>query len=87
MVVSSEQLLNAWSFKLCNRLLHLLCIGVLPLRVSVLGIKIVLTLRRNKWRVRTFVKQLVPVIVLEPFMVLKVLGTVQPKSVGRFSLY
>ena len=76
MVITLEQFLNAWSFKLGNGFLHLLSIRVFPLTVSIFGIKVVLSWWRDERGGNLLAVELIPVVVLEPLMILKVLRTV-----------
>jgi len=66
--------------------LHLLSIGVFPLRVGVLGIEVVFALGWDERRTGLFMVELVPVVVLEPLVVLQILRAIQAETVGRFPL-
>lgn len=66
--------------------MHLLSIGVFPLRVGVLGIEVVFALGWDERRTGLLMVELVPVVVLEPLVVLQILGAIQAETVGRFPL-
>jgi len=80
-IVALEKLLNAGPFELRNRLLHRICVCILPFRVCVLGIEVIFTLRRDERRRLLFLIKFFPVVIFKPLVVFEVLRTVKPESV------
>lgn len=65
---------------------HLLGVGVFPLAVRVLSVKIIFLSWRHKGTSPLLLQELVPVKVLEPNVFLDLFGTVQAQARGRLPL-
>jgi hypothetical protein len=85
-IVALEKLLDAWALKLCNRLLHLLCVGIFPFAVGVLGVEVIFAPGRNEGSRLLLGVEFIPVVVFEPVVILEVLRAVEPEPIGRFPL-
>ena len=86
MIVAVEQLLNARSFKFRLVLPHCFRVGVLPLTVSVLCVKVVLSTGWDERCGDLFIIESVPVETSEPLVVFEDLWTFFAESVTGLSL-
>lgn len=85
-VVPVEQCLNTVSPQEHGVLPYLILIIVLPIGIRILGIKVIF-LWWNKGWLHLFIEEIVPVVTLEPHMVLDFLRSIESKTIDRFSLY
>jgi hypothetical protein len=86
MVIAFEELLNARSLELRLMLHHLLRVSILPLAVSVLGIKVIFGLRGYERSGHTLLDEGLPVETGEPLVLFEDLGSLLSKAVTRLAL-
>ncbi len=86
MVVACEKLLNRRSLQLLLILLHLFWVFVFPLRVGVLRVEVVFWNWWDEWRSQRFAIKLVPIHILQPYVIFNLFRAIQPKSSSGLSL-
>lgn len=86
MIVAFKELLNAGSLQFCLLDHHLLRVGILPLAIGVLGVKVVFRERWHKWRLHLLLHEGLPVEVGEPLMRLQLTWTLLAESAARLAL-
>ena len=86
MIVTLEQLLDAWSLKLSLMYLHLLSIGIFPLTIRIFGVKVIFFGRGHERGLHAFLDESRPVKVCEPIVLLEHVGTLFAETVCSLSL-
>lgn len=85
MIITIKKGLNAVSSKKHRVLAHLILTVVLPVTICIFSIKVIF-IWWHKWRSKSSIEQIIPIVVLEPYMILYLLRTIKSKSVDWFTL-
>lgn len=86
MIVTLEELLDAWSLEFRLVLEHLLGVRILPLAVCILCVKVVFVFGWLERGLNAFLMQSIPIETCEPFVLLDNVRTLLAQTVSWFTL-